>query len=444
MLSSKVIEAFIACRQITTDTRKIVPGAIFFALRGENFDGNHFAAQALVQGAAFVVVDRPAVVADGDARYLLVEDSLLTLQELSRHYRRQFDIPVIGITGSNGKTTTKELVHAVLSTERRVHWTQGNLNNHIGVPLTLLAMPADTEIAVIEMGANKPGDIEELVNIAEPTHGMITNVGEAHLERMINLDGVQETKGAMYRFVRAHEGHAFVNLHDARVAAEGEGILRRTTYGTPEADFYISELDPTTDHLSLQIFAKATGESYSFESHLIGPHNAENILAAVAVGVTMGISLYSIMEGIAAYIPTLNRTELVKGDGLMVLLDAYNANPTSMEATLRSLVGQPYGKVALVLGDMFELGEESSAHHTRLVDLALRLLPAAKLIGVGKEMQAAMQGRPGSAYLSVELASPHILSDLAGYDFALIKGSRGMALERLLAPLGLKRQSAPH
>lgn len=441
MLPAKVIEAFAACRKITTDTRKIVPGAIFFALRGDNFDGNSFAAQALAQGAAFVVVDRSEVVAGEDPRYLLVEDSLLTLQALGQHYRRQFDIPVIGITGSNGKTTTKELIHAVLSTERRVHYTQGNLNNHIGVPLTLLAMPEDTQIAVIEMGANKPGDIQELVDIAEPTHGLITNVGQAHLERMIDLDGVQHTKGALFRFLRAHDGHAFVNLRDTRVAAEAQGIAHVTTYGSPEADFYISTLDPATDHLSLEIFMRATQSSYTFESHLIGPHNAENILAAVAVGLSMGISLYSTMEGIAAYLPTLNRTEIVKGDGMTLLLDAYNANPSSMEATLRSLVGQPYGRMALVLGDMFELGENSATHHRKLVELATSLFPSAQLIGIGKEMHAAMRGHAGKSYLSVEAASPEIRADLAGVDFVLLKGSRGMALERLLDPLGLKRQS---
>jgi UDP-N-acetylmuramoyl-tripeptide--D-alanyl-D-alanine ligase len=441
MLPAKVIEAFDACRKITTDTRKIAPGAIFFALRGDNFDGNSFAAKALELGAAFVVVDRPEVVASDDARYLLVDDSLLCLQELGRHYRRQFDIPVIGITGSNGKTTTKELIHAVLSTERRVHYTQGNLNNHIGVPLTLLAMPEDTEIAVIEMGANKPGDIQELVDIAEPTFGLITNVGKAHLERMIDLDGVQYTKGALFRFLRAHDGHAFVNLHDPRVAAEGADIARVSTYGSPEADFYISQLDPATDHLSLQIFAKATQTAYPFESHLIGPHNAENILAAVAVGITLGISLSSVMAGIAAYVPTLNRTEIVKGDGVTVLLDAYNANPSSMEATLRGLAGQPYGRMALVLGDMFELGVDSATHHAKLLELARRLFPDAQLIGIGKELHAAMQGQPGKAYPTVEAASADIKADLAGYDFVLLKGSRGMALERLLDPLGLKRQA---
>lgn len=441
MLPAKVIEAFNACRKITTDTRKIAPGALFFALRGDNFDGNSFAAKALDLGAAYVVVDRPEVVAPGDERYLLVDDSLLCLQELGRHYRRQFDIPVIGITGSNGKTTTKELIHAVLSTERRVHYTQGNLNNHIGVPLTLLAMPEDTEIAVIEMGANKPGDIQELVDIAEPNFGLITNVGKAHLERMIDLDGVQYTKGAMFRYLRAHGGHAFVNLHDPRVAAEGAGIDRVSTYGSPEADFYISQLDPATDHLSLRIFSKATQASYAFTSHLIGPHNAENILAAVTVGITLGISLSSTMAGIAAYIPTLNRTEIVKGDGVTVLLDAYNANPSSMEATLRSLAGQPYGRMALVLGDMFELGPDSATHHAKIVELVQRLFPDAKLIGIGKEMHAAMQGHAGKAYLTVEAASSEIKSDLAGYDFVLLKGSRGMALERLLDPMGLKRQA---
>jgi UDP-N-acetylmuramoyl-tripeptide--D-alanyl-D-alanine ligase len=440
MLSAKVIAAFMACRKITTDTRKIVPGAIFFALRGENFDGNTFASQALAQGAAFVVIDRQEVAVQDDERYLLVEDSLQTLQALGRHYRRRFDIPVIGITGSNGKTTTKELMHAVLATERRVHFTQGNLNNHIGVPLTLLAMPEDTEIAVIEMGANKPGDIQELVEIAEPTHGLITNVGQAHLERMIDLDGVQYTKGAMFRWVRAHGGHAFVNLRDARVAAEGQDIPICTTYGSTDADYFISEMDAAADHLDLHIFSKATQTSYPFTSHLIGTHNAENILAAVAVGLTMGISLQGATQGIADYLPTINRTEIVKGPGITVLLDAYNANPSSMEATLRSLVGHGYRQATLILGDMFELGEDSPAHHQHLLSLAAELLPEARVIGIGKALHAAMEGRSGKAYPSVEAASATIKSDVGESDFVLIKGSRGMALERLLEPLGLHRQ----
>ena len=442
MLPVKVITAFLACRKITTDTRKIVPGAIFFALRGDNFDGNTFAAKALEQGAAFVVIDRAEVAVQGDDRYLLVEDSLATLQALGRYCRRTFNIPVIGITGSNGKTTTKELMHAVLSTEMRVHVTQGNLNNHIGVPLTLLAMPEDTEIAVIEMGANKPGDIQELVEIAEPTHGLITNVGKAHLERMIDLDGVQYTKAALFRWVREHGGHAFVNLRDPRVAQAGEDIARRTTYGTEAADYSISELDAGADHLNLYIFSKAAQISYPFVSHLIGAHNAENILAAAAVGLTLGISVHGVVAGIAAYLPTINRTEIVKGPGITVLLDAYNANPSSMEATLRSLVGHSYRKATLILGDMFELGDESPAHHDRLLALAAELLPQARVIGIGKALHTAMQGRNGLSYPTVEAASATIKADVGDSDFVLIKGSRGMALERLLEPLGLQRQSS--
>ncbi|MBP6640073.1 MAG: UDP-N-acetylmuramoyl-tripeptide--D-alanyl-D-alanine ligase, partial [Bacteroidia bacterium] len=218
MPQSKIWEAYLRQKAVSTDTRKIRLGDIFFALKGDNFDGNRFAAQALLDGAGFVVVDDPAVVPQDDDRYILVPNVLLALQGLARQYRGTFDIPVFAITGSNGKTTTKELVHAVLSSERRAYATQGNLNNHIGVPLTLLAMPPETEIAVIEMGANKPKDIEELVNIALPTHGVITNIGQAHLEGMGGILGVQRTKGEMFDFLREHQGIAFVNENDPLVA----------------------------------------------------------------------------------------------------------------------------------------------------------------------------------------------------------------------------------
>lgn len=443
MLHQKVIAAFEQCRSVSTDSRKVKPGDIFFALSGENFDGNNFAAKALESGASFAVVDRADVAID--ARYLLVDDVLKTLQDLGRWYRRQFTIPVLGITGTNGKTTTKELVHAVMSTERRVHATAGNLNNHIGVPLTLLSMPVDTEFAIIEMGANKPGDIRELAEIAEPTHGMVTNIGKAHLERFVDIEGVRKTKGEMYDFIRHAGGIAFVNLRDSRVQGVAEGISRRITYGTQDADFHIVEMQNETDHLLLGIEFKSRKETHWFRSNIIGPHNAENVLAAVAIGHTFGVDIANIQRGLREYYPKLNRTELLQGPSYTLLLDAYNANPSSMEATIRGIQAHSCSKVALVLGDMFELGPDSQAFHQEILTLAQALFPHALLIGVGMDMSKAMQDLGhGQAFKNVDEASNEIKELLDGMDFVLIKGSRGMALERLLPAMGIQREGPPH
>ncbi|MEM7035445.1 MAG: UDP-N-acetylmuramoyl-tripeptide--D-alanyl-D-alanine ligase, partial [Bacteroidota bacterium] len=386
MAHSKIIEAFNLHRSVSTDTRKIKDGDVFFALKGENFNGNRFASQAVDKGAAFVVIDEAEFLPENDARFILVEDCLKALQDLARHVREQFSIPVIGITGTNGKTTTKELLHAVLATEKKVHATAGNLNNHIGVPLTLLCMPEDTEVAIIEMGANKRGDIAELCDIARPDHVLLTNIGYAHLERFGDIDGVQVTKGEMFDFVRDHGGRAYVNAADPRVLAAAKDLTNTAPFASADSRFFIAGLNLMPERAHFDLMGLEGDVSTPFDTALVGEHNVYNALAAVTIGSDLGISIANMQAAIAAYTPKINRTQLIRTDDFLILLDAYNANPSSMAATLRGIAKQDYGRVALILGDMFELGDKEAQLHTELVELVRDVLPEARLIGMGKAM----------------------------------------------------------
>lgn len=418
---------------VCTDTRQIKPGDMFFALRGERFDGNAYAAQALAQGASLAVVDDPAVVPAGDARYHLVPDVLRSLQQLATAWRRTWTFPVLGITGSNGKTTTKELIASVLGTERRVFATRGNYNNHIGVPLTLLAIPADTEIAIVEMGANQPGDIAELADIAEPTHGLITNVGYAHIERLGSLEGVRQTKGALFDFVRHAGGHLFVNAADERVLRTAGDYPHQTRFGRVGDDFAYQLDAHRLDGLQLTVHHAGWSQPEAFSSQLTGDYNAANILAAIAVGVHMGISLAGIKRGIFQYVAQNNRSQLVQRGPYTIWLDAYNANPSSMRASIQHIFGLGQGKVALILGDMLELGADGPRHHEEMGQFINTLGPTA-VIGIGPLMQHLVSAVQAPAYwaASTEEAMPHLSSWLGEADTLLLKGSRGMALERLL------------
>ena len=441
MAHSKIIEAFNLHLSVSTDTRKIRDGDVFFALKGENFNGNRFARQAIDNGASFAVIDEAEFLPENDDRFILVEDVLKALQDLARHYRETFSIPVIGITGTNGKTTTKELLHAALASEKKVHATAGNLNNHIGVPLTLLSMPKDTEMAIIEMGANKRGDIAELCDIARPDHVIITNIGYAHLERFGDIDGVQVTKGEMFDFVRTHGGRAYVNDADSRVRAAAQGLTNAIHFGTEASRFHLSGLDLQPEHAQFDIVDTDANQAHAFTTHLVGEHNAANVLAAITIGTDLGIGIANMQAAIAAYEPKINRTQLIRTDDYLILLDAYNANPSSMTATLRGIAKQDYGRVALILGDMFELGESEARLHAELVALVREVLPEARLIGMGKAMMQAMDGKypEWPRYENTDAAGPHIRADLEGVDFVLVKGSRGMALEKLLEPMGVEK-----
>lgn len=436
MIPSKLISAYQRNQSVTTDTRKLKQGDVFFALKGDQFNGNTFAQRALEAGAALVVIDDPEF-NTGEDRLLLVEDSLRTLQELALWRRRQFSGPLIGITGTNGKTTTKELVHAVLSTHFRVHFTQGNLNNHIGVPLTLLAMPNDTEVAVIEMGANKIGDIRELVDIAEPTIGLITNIGHAHLEGFGSIEGVQIAKGEMFDFISAHAGAAWVNQSDKRVEIAAKGYAHRITYGIDTADYGFLHQAFFADHSELSIRCRTQGEVLQVRTQLVGRHNAMNVLVAVLAGKEFGVPDEKIQAALADYQPKMNRTQILQTPRFTLMLDAYNANPSSMEAAIRSVFDLDYGRRVLILGDMFELGSDSHLLHAALGQLVSQFDPL-RVIWIGEGMKAAFEATKGieqAWFPKVEDAQKEISHLVKDADFVLLKGSRGMALERLRSEL---------
>ncbi|WNJ15990.1 UDP-N-acetylmuramoyl-tripeptide--D-alanyl-D-alanine ligase [Pontibacter sp. G13] len=417
---------------VSTDTRKIQAGDLYVALKGARFDGNQYAQNALETGASFAIVDDASVIPENDDRYILVENGLKALQDLATAYRREFDIPIIGITGSNGKTTTKELMHAVLATEKKAYATAGNFNNHIGVPLTLLGMPRDTEIAIIEMGANQPRDIAELSTIAEPTHGVITNIGHSHLERLGSIDGVQKVKGELPDFIRAHDGLFFQNAADERVVATSQGIKQLVSFGTQDSDYWAEIEKHELTGMTLNIHAQS-GEAFRVESQMSGSYNAHNMLAAAVIGLTMGISVKGVQGGIAGYVPTNNRSQIIRKGEHVIWMDAYNANPSSMKAAIRHLFDvQPEG-VALVLGDMFELGEESKELHADLGKFISAFTPV-MTVGVGSEMHAMIDqlSSPKRHYLDITEAAPTIWQDLASAKVILIKGSRGMALEKVM------------
>lgn len=419
---------------VSTDTRALPQGALFFALRGPNFNGNAYAARALEAGAKYVVVDDPAYIPEEDDRYLPVANTLQALQHLSTLHRRRFTFPVFGLTGSNGKTTTKELIYSVLQTRKRTHATKGNLNNQIGVPLTLLSIPADTEIAIVEMGANHPGDIQELAEIGEPSHGLITNVGAAHLENLGDLDGVQRTKGALFDFVAAHGGTLFVNLGDHRVAAAAKDAQPRVTYGTPEADFWLAIERNRLDGMDLLIYSRHWEGGQVFQSSLSGPHNAQNILAAVAVGHHFGLPLDDLKAGIAAYRSANNRSQLLRRGRYTLWLDAYNANPTSMQAAISHVFQAEAGRVGLLLGDMYEVGGDSAEVHVGLGRFILAQDQPCVVIGIGPQMKHLVEVLPegGHWFERIEDLEGQLPTLLREVDTLMVKGSRAMALEKVL------------
>jgi UDP-N-acetylmuramoyl-tripeptide--D-alanyl-D-alanine ligase len=345
---------------VTTDSRAITPGCIFFAFKGEHFDGNAFAPQALEQGAALCVISDSQYAVDD--RCIVVPDVLATLQELAREHRRHLTIPIVGITGTNGKTTTKELVHAVLAKRYRTSATKGNFNNHLGVPLTLLAIPADAELAIVEMGANHPGEIAFLCGIADPDCGLITNVGRAHLEGFGSFEGVVKTKTELYRHLRAKQGLVFVNADNERLMEEAKG-MKTLTYGrTADVRGTLVDCDPY-----LHFYFEQGDNVYNVHSHLLGAYNFDNAMAAVAVGLHFGVEPFDIKEAIEEYLPSNNRSQFKRTDRNTLYLDCYNANPSSMAVAIESFgLLQADHKVATI-GGMHELGADERKEHEQLV-----------------------------------------------------------------------------
>lgn len=409
---------------IQTDTRKLKAGDIFFALKGGNFNGNHFAQQALDAGAAYAVVDEKEFALHD--KMILVDDVLTTLQQLARHHRTQLDIPFIAITGSNGKTTTKELVHAVLSTTYKTYTTEGNLNNHIGVPLTILRIKQDAEMAIIEMGANHQKEIAGYCEYTMPTHGLITNAGKAHLEGFGGIEGVRKGKGELYDYLRAHKGIAFVMWDYDYLHQMSKGIDTIITYGTSHAQI-TGEVEQGEPFLLVRI-TKGPGID-TIHSQLVGDYNLPNILAAVAVGNYFQVKGPAIKSAIESYAPSNSRSQLITKGSNKIILDAYNANPSSMKAAIENFSKLSEKKKVLVLGGMAELGEESLQEHKNIIHL----------IGQYKWDEVVLVGgdflktsHPYKSFANASEARQWLQQQHFSDTMLLIKGSRSMQMEKVL------------
>ncbi len=430
MTTEQLYQRYRESGTVSTDTRNIVPNSIFFALKGERFNANEFAAQALESGAKWAVVDESKYVAD--ERYVLVEDVLTTLQELARYHRRQLHIPFIGITGTNGKTTTKELLYAVLSQRFKTYATKGNLNNHIGVPLTLLSIDDSIEMAVIEMGANHQQEIAFLCDIAAPTHGLITNVGKAHLEGFGSFEGVKKAKGELYDFLKTHDGVLFLQGDNEylREMETQRGILKVVRYGFSPTNDIVGRLEYANPLLGVSWKIRDAEMFHTIQTQLTGSYNTENILAAVAVGRFFGIDDTQINQGIVTYTPTNNRSQITKTAQNVVIADYYNANVSSMEAALANLAVIEAEHKVIVLGDMFELGEDAAKEHRYIIDRALAL-DADRTIFVGEAFYA-HQNTKAEFYATTDSAKEALRERPVVGSTVLLKASRGMAFEKLM------------
>lgn len=411
---------------VETDTRKIQKGCLFFCLKGANFDGNTFAEEAIKLGAIAAVVDNPEYHIEG--KTVLVADVLTALQDLARYHRQQFRIPFIGITGSNGKTTSKELIAAVLATQFKVHFTSGNFNNHIGVPLTLLQLNETHEIAVIEMGANKPGDIKELVEIALPTHGIITNIGRAHLEGFKSLEGVIQTKTELFDFLAQEKGHIFVNKQDEILMGKLPSATQNHFYNdTSELHGELLKLDPFV-HMN---WSEAGYTSTEISTQLVGEYNFINFLAAVRIGRFFGISPENCNNAISEYQPTNNRSQVTKTDKNTLIVDCYNANPTSMRSALSSFAKIDNHAKIFILGDMREMGDDAPMVHEEVVQQTIEL----RLSGffVGEEFLKFKGTHPNAIFLkSTDPLIEHFTQNPPSDLLILLKGSRGISLEKVI------------
>jgi len=414
---------FLESQSVCTDTRKIKKNDIFFALKGENFNGNEYAEQALKLGAKYAIIDEAKF--KTSTQTILVDNVLKTLQELATFHRTYLKIPIIALTGSNGKTTTKELIHAVLSQKYNTTATVGNLNNHIGVPLTLLSMQNDTEIAIIEMGANHLKEIEFLCNIAKPDYGYITNFGKAHLEGFGGVEGVIKGKSEMYEHLIAHNKTIFVNTDDS---IQVEKTKNHNTYSFGKTN---SNTSLIVNFIKAEPFVSCMFNNLEIESQLIGDYNFYNIAAAIAIGHYFKVDNNAIKTAIENYIPTNNRSQIIQKHSNKIILDAYNANPTSMRAALLNLEKQSGTKIA-ILGDMFELGKDANQEHQNIVDLAISL-NIDHTICVGENFyESKINSKKIEQYKSFEALKNNYNFSTIKNSILLIKGSRGMALERVL------------
>lgn len=419
-----IYEKFLECGKVSTDTRRIEAGCMFFALKGANFNANEFAGNALEKGAKYAIIDEKAY--RKDERFLLVEDVLQTLQAMARHHRRQFNIPVLGINGTNGKTTTKELLHAVLSQKYKTLSTRGNLNNHIGVPLTLLELDQSYEVAVIELGANKIGDITELCHIAEPTHGLTTNIGKAHMEGFGGYEGAIRGESEQYHYLIQTGGTVFINSQNEILSNMAKRFRNPYFYPAP-GDYFSCELLSADPFI---IYHHEHGQEV--QTQLIGTYNFENIASALCIGKFFGVPAEAANQAVSRYKPENKRSQIVSKGSNTIILDAYNANPDSMQAAIRSLESMKATCKAVVLGDMYELGEDSSKEH-RMIGELLAQCHFQHIYLCGAMMEEAHHACPKAQYFKDKKAlEAHLQSHPLSDTTILLKASRGIALETIM------------
>lgn len=431
MQIEKLYEIFCQSTGVSTDTRTIAQGSLFVALKGENFDANTMVAQALEKGAMHIVTTDKSY--SGDSRATVVDDTLLALQQLAAYHREQLALPIVGITGTNGKTTTKELVSAVLRKKYQTYSTKGNLNNHIGVPLSLLSITSEHDIAVIEMGASHPGEIKDLASIVKPTVGLITNVGIAHIQGFGSFDGVKKTKGELYSQLKSTNGTIFINATNDNLVGMLGDYEHTISYGTDMeqclVDGHVVEMSET---LNFE-WRYNDGQYRTVKTNLTGAYNLENALAAVAVGCYFGVSEADICEAITEYTPTNSRSQIVQTGRNRLVLDAYNANPSSMNVSIDNFVSLPGEGKTLVLGAMRELGEEQDKQHKAIMD-KIQKLGFKHVYLVGDEFKKFSSDYPDYKIVSQASELLDEMSTLSGR-YLLIKGSRSNKLEILVEKL---------
>ncbi|TXI32275.1 MAG: UDP-N-acetylmuramoyl-tripeptide--D-alanyl-D-alanine ligase [Niabella sp.] len=429
MKISELYSIFLQYPQVQTDTRKLNKGDLYFALKGPNFNGNQFAKNAIEAGASYAIIDEPEFEIEG--KTILVNNVLEALQALANHHRKQFDIPFLAITGSNGKTTTKELVHAVLSEKYEVYTTEGNLNNHIGVPLTLLKIKEDAEVAVIEMGANHLHEIEGYCKVAEPTQGLITNCGKAHLEGFGSIEGVMKGKGELFDFLKTDGNTTAYIMNDyPYLQSLSKGISKIISYGTVDADVLGSVVE--NDSTLLSVLVTVDSKYFEIRSNLVGDYNLPNILAAVAVGHNFGISLELIKKAIENYLPSNSRSQLIDSGTNKIILDAYNANPSSMKLAIENFTHIKANKKILMLGAMAEMGAETETEHQQLVD-QIKQFNWEKVILVGKPFSAYQNDY--EYFEDSSNAAQWVGQQNFSESTILIKGSRSSQMEKILQAL---------
>ncbi|MCZ4694354.1 UDP-N-acetylmuramoyl-tripeptide--D-alanyl-D-alanine ligase [Ancylomarina euxinus] len=414
---------------VVTDSRKVVKDSIFVALKGDNFNGNKFALSTLENGCSYAIVDEKEYAIDD--RFIWVEDALDCLQQLAREHRRVLGIPILAITGTNGKTTTKELVNEVLKKKFKTSATQGNFNNHIGVPLTLLEMNSDTEFGIVEMGANHPGEIKMLCEIAEPNYGLITNVGKAHLEGFGSFEGVKNTKKELYDYLSKHDGEVFVNCENDHLL----GMLNKQKivfYGNSDKAYSKARFLQAEPKLIIEL-RSPIGKLY-IKTQLIGAYNFENVLAAVTLGRYFGIDEIDIKDALETYTPSNNRSQLKKTDNNVLFLDAYNANPTSMKAAIENFAAMKMKNKFLILGDMLELGNESEREHLDLLEL-LNQNELSDTILVGDIFSTLSSKYKFKTFKTVGDLIIYLDTLNLKDKYILIKGSRGIKLEKAIEKL---------